>query len=89
MKCGIDINAEFYRGHLIDDRKLTPHVAELATLVGLWSLIYLVGASCQWRSRTARLQRNGPTSRPDTWRLDAETGAAELRRRLIPPCDRK
>ena len=43
MKCGIDINAAFYRGYLIDDRKLTPHVAALATLVVLWSLVYLVG----------------------------------------------
>ncbi len=43
MKCGIDINAEFYRGYLIDDRKLTPHVAALATLVVLWSLVYLIG----------------------------------------------
>ena len=43
MKCGIDINAAFYRGYLIDDRKLTPHVAALATLVVLWSLVYLIG----------------------------------------------
>jgi hypothetical protein len=43
MKCGIDIDAGFYRGYLIDDRSLTPHVAALATLVALWSLVYLVG----------------------------------------------
>jgi hypothetical protein len=43
MKCGIDIDAAFYRGYLIDDRNLTPHVAALATLVALWSLVYLVG----------------------------------------------
>jgi hypothetical protein len=43
MKCAIDINAAFYRGYLIDDRDLTPHVAALATLVALWSLVYLVG----------------------------------------------
>jgi hypothetical protein len=43
MKCGIDISAAFYRGYLIDDRNLTPHVAALATLVALWSLVYLVG----------------------------------------------
>jgi len=43
MKWGIDIDADFYRGYLIDDRNLTPHVAALATLVALWSLIYLVG----------------------------------------------
>ncbi|MBV8794633.1 MAG: hypothetical protein JO136_06805 [Hyphomicrobiales bacterium] len=43
MKCAIDIDAAFYRGYLIDDRNLTPHVALLATLVALWSLVYLVG----------------------------------------------
>ena len=42
MKCGIDIDAAFYRGYLIDDRNLTPHVAALATLVALWSLVYLI-----------------------------------------------
>jgi ribose/xylose/arabinose/galactoside ABC-type transport system permease subunit len=65
MKCGIDINAGFYRGYLVDDRKLTPHVATLATLVGLWSLIYLVGCvapaakpkaevTAQWSSLAAQ-----------------------------------
>jgi hypothetical protein len=43
MKYGIDINAAFYRGYLVDDRNLTPQVAALATLVALWSLVYLVG----------------------------------------------
>jgi hypothetical protein len=43
MKFGIDIDAAFYRGYLIDDRDLTPHVAALATLVALWSLVYLIG----------------------------------------------
>ena len=65
MKCGIDIDAGFYRGYLIDDRNLTPHVAALATLVALWSLVYLVGclapvakptpeAGAQWSSLAAR-----------------------------------
>jgi ribose/xylose/arabinose/galactoside ABC-type transport system permease subunit len=65
MKCGIGINAGFYRGYLIDDRNLTPHVAALATLVALWSLVYLVGclapvakpnagAAEQWSSLAAR-----------------------------------
>ena len=64
MKCGIDIDAAFYRGYLIDDRNLTPHVAALATLVALWSLVYLVGclapvakpnpeAAAQWSSLAA------------------------------------
>jgi hypothetical protein len=43
MKCGIHIDAGFYRGHLTDDRSLTPHVVALATMVVLWSLVYLVG----------------------------------------------
>jgi hypothetical protein len=60
MKCAIDIDAAFYRGYLIDDRNLTPHVALLATLVALWSLLYLIGclapapprveAAAQWSS---------------------------------------
>jgi hypothetical protein len=69
MKCGIDISAGFYRGYLIDDRSLTPHVAALATLVALWSLVYLVGSlapaaqpkaevAAQWSSLAAR--RSGP-----------------------------
>ena len=69
MKCGIDINAAFYRGHLIDDRSLTPHIAALATLVALWSLVYLVGCvapaaqpkaevAAQWSSLAA--QRSTP-----------------------------
>lgn len=44
MKCGIEMGAAFYRGYLIDDRSLTPHVAALATIVALWSLVYLVGS---------------------------------------------
>ena len=65
MKCGIDINAGFYRGYLNDDRNLTPHVAALATFVALWSLVYLIGclapvaklnleAAAQWSSLAAR-----------------------------------
>ena len=65
MKCAIDIDAGFYRGYLIDDRNLTPHVAALATLVALWSLVYLVGclapvakpnaeAAAQWSSLAAQ-----------------------------------
>jgi hypothetical protein len=65
MRCGIDINAEFYRGYLIDDRNLTPHVAALATLVALWSLVYMVGClapvaqpkaevAAKWSSLAAR-----------------------------------
>ncbi len=65
MKSAIDIDAAFYRGYLIDDRDLTPHVALLATLVALWSLVYLVGClapatqpraeiTAQWSSLAAQ-----------------------------------
>ncbi|HEY1863760.1 MAG TPA: hypothetical protein VGG77_08750 [Roseiarcus sp.] len=50
---------------MIDDRNLTPHVAALATLVALWSLVYLVGClapmakpkaevAAQWSSHAAQ-----------------------------------
>jgi hypothetical protein len=55
MKCGIDINAAFYRGYLIDDRNLTPHVAALVTLVALWSLVYLVGCLAPAAKPTAEV----------------------------------
>lgn len=66
MKCGIEMNAAYYRGYLTDDRTLTPHVAALATIVALWSLLYLVGcfaplakqpapmATAQWAALAAR-----------------------------------
>jgi hypothetical protein len=65
MKCGIGVDAAFYRGYLIDDRDLTPHVALLATLVALWSLLYVVGClapvttpkaeiTAQWSSLAAQ-----------------------------------
>jgi len=43
MTCGIEMNAAFYRGYLIDDRRVTPHMAALATIVALWFLVYLIG----------------------------------------------
>jgi hypothetical protein len=42
MKCGIESHAAFYRGHLIDDRSLTPLAVAWATIVALWFLVYLV-----------------------------------------------
>jgi hypothetical protein len=41
--CGIERQAAFYRAYLIDDRSLTPLIVALATIVALWSLVYLVG----------------------------------------------
>ena len=66
MTWGIEMNAQFYRGYLADDRSLTPHVATLATIVALWSLLYLIGsfaplakqpaltATAQWSALAAR-----------------------------------
>ena len=41
---GIETQAAFYRGYLIDDRSLAPLATALATIVGLWLLVYLVSA---------------------------------------------
>lgn len=58
-------HAAFYRGYLTDDRSFTPLTVTLATIVALWSLIYLVGCFvplakqptdeiAQWSSVVAR-----------------------------------
>jgi hypothetical protein len=41
--CGTERHAAFYRGYLIDDQTLAPLAGALATIVALWSLVYLVG----------------------------------------------
>jgi len=41
---GTEKQAAFYRGYLIDDRSLAPLTTALATIVGLWALVYLVSA---------------------------------------------
>ena len=41
---GIEKQAAFYRAYLIDDRSLAPLTTALATIVGLWLLVYLVSA---------------------------------------------
>ena len=41
---GIEKQAAFYRAYLIDDRSLAPLATALAVIVGLWLLVYLVGA---------------------------------------------
>jgi hypothetical protein len=41
---GIEKQAAFYRGYLIDDRSLAPLATALATIVGLSFLLYLVCA---------------------------------------------
>ena len=41
---GIEKQAAFYRGYLIDDRSLAPLTTAWATIVGLWLLVYVVSA---------------------------------------------
>jgi hypothetical protein len=41
---GIEKQAAFYRGYLIDDRSLAPLTTALAAIAGLWLLLYLVSA---------------------------------------------
>jgi hypothetical protein len=41
---GIEKQAVFYHGYLIDDRSLIPLTIALATIVGLWFVVYLVSA---------------------------------------------
>jgi hypothetical protein len=40
----IEKQAAFYRAYLIDDRGLAPLTTALATIVGLWLIVYLVSA---------------------------------------------
>jgi hypothetical protein len=39
---GIEKQAVFYRGYLVDDRSLAPLTIALAAIVSLWLLVYLV-----------------------------------------------
>jgi hypothetical protein len=41
---GIEKQAAFYRGYLIDDRSLAPLTTALAAIVSLWLLVYLASA---------------------------------------------
>jgi len=41
---GIEKQAAFYRGYLIDDRSLAPLATALGTIVGLSLLVHLAGA---------------------------------------------
>jgi len=64
--CGIECDAAFYRGYLTGAQSPAPLAVALATIVALWSLVYLVGsiapmakppaavAAAQWSSLAAR-----------------------------------
>ena len=41
---GIEKQAAFYRGYLIDDRSLAPLTTALAAIAGLWLIVYAVSA---------------------------------------------
>jgi hypothetical protein len=45
---GIEKQAVFYRGYLIDGRSLTPLTIAWTTIVALWLLVYLVTAVGVW-----------------------------------------
>jgi hypothetical protein len=40
----IEKQAAFYRGYLVDDRSLAPLTTALATIIGLWLLVYIMSA---------------------------------------------
>ncbi len=42
--CGIESDAAFYRGHLTAGQSPAPLAVALATIVALWSLVYLIGS---------------------------------------------
>ena len=41
---GIEKQAAFYRAYLIDDRSLAPLTTALATIAGLWLMVYAASA---------------------------------------------
>jgi hypothetical protein len=43
MTWWIEKHAAFYRGYLVDDQSVAPLMVALATMVALWSLLYLIG----------------------------------------------
>ncbi len=44
MTSGIEKQAAFYRGYLIDDQSLAPLAVALATIVAIWFLVYVAGS---------------------------------------------
>jgi hypothetical protein len=63
---GIEKQAAFYRGYLIDDRSLTPLTIALAAIVSLWLLVYLVGvvAGAQTNQRLAEVAAHASAFAP-------------------------
>jgi hypothetical protein len=59
---GIEKQAAFYRGYLVDDRSLAPLTAALATIVGLWLLVYLMSAIGGPQANVLMAERAGHAS---------------------------
>ena len=51
---GTEKQTAFYRAYLTDDRSLIPLAIALATIVGLWLLVYLVSAVAPQAARMAQ-----------------------------------
>jgi len=65
---GIESQAAFYRGYLTDDQSLRPLAVALATMVALWSLVYLVGC-CAPVEKPPVSEPAGPSSALAAWRI--------------------
>ncbi len=65
---GIEGQAAFYRGYLIDDQSLAPLAVALATMVALWSLVYLVGCFAP-AAKPPVNERAGQSSALAAWRI--------------------
>ena len=61
---GIEKQAAFYRGYLIDDRSLAPLTTALAAIAGLSLLVYAVSAIGGPEANQQMLQVAAHTSQP-------------------------
>ena len=59
---GIEKQAAFYRGYLIDDRSLAPLTTALAAIVSLWLLVYLISGICGPQARQEMAGRSAHAS---------------------------
>ena len=59
---GIERQAAFYRGYLIDDRSLAPLTNALMTIVSLWALVYFMSAVVGPQSRQEMAERGAAVS---------------------------
>jgi len=57
---GFEKHAAFYRAYLTEERSLVPLTIALATIVGLWLLVYLVAAVGPASQDTAQPRAKDP-----------------------------